>query len=110
MKIYWRVGEKPTGPYRSFQTRSWPTAYYEDGKVAFQIYPAVPKTSYDPSIKETEILIVSVADYVGNVFTWRRLKARPFGLTQAKKLAQEFVDQWGDTLRNRNIAIVDVIS
>ena len=28
MKYKWKVAEPPTGRYRSFYTRGWPTAYY----------------------------------------------------------------------------------
>lgn len=34
MKIRWEVGAAPTGPYRSFQRRAWPSAYYEGDKPA----------------------------------------------------------------------------
>lgn len=27
--IYWKVDPAPTGRYRSFQRRNWPTAYYK---------------------------------------------------------------------------------
>ena len=28
MKLIWKVGEAPTGRYRSFFKRSWPLAYF----------------------------------------------------------------------------------
>lgn len=37
-KIKWKVGEKPTGMYRAFQSREWPTACYVVGdRYAFSI-------------------------------------------------------------------------
>lgn len=27
--LYWKVAPEPTGPYRSFQTRAWPIAYFD---------------------------------------------------------------------------------
>lgn len=36
MRIKWRVGEKPTGPYRSFFFRSWPTGWV-NGHLVFAI-------------------------------------------------------------------------
>ena len=37
MKIKWRVGSRPTGRYRSFEMRSWPSAEYEDGRYCASI-------------------------------------------------------------------------
>jgi len=34
INLRWRVGEVPTGPYRAFAHRSWPAAYYRDGRLA----------------------------------------------------------------------------
>lgn len=37
-KIKWRVQPAPTGRYRSFDRRGWPTAEYEDGSYCASIY------------------------------------------------------------------------
>lgn len=38
MKTKWRVHAAPTGQYRSFQYRSWPSLEYEDGQLAASIH------------------------------------------------------------------------
>ena len=49
-KIKWRVQPAPTGRYRSFDRRGWPSAEYSDGQLAASIrcedayYPAHAKT------------------------------------------------------------------
>ena len=34
IKLKWKVMPQPTGPYKSFQPRGWPQAYYPDGNIA----------------------------------------------------------------------------
>lgn len=91
-KLKWTVGEAPTGLYRSFFKRSWPTAQI-DGRMAISLscdddyIPANVKTG-----KHAEIAI-RVADYrEGRSFTWRTLKARAATLAEAKEISQRFVD------------------
>lgn len=39
-KLTWRVDPAPTGPYRSFSHRAWPSADYPNGKTAACIISA----------------------------------------------------------------------
>lgn len=34
MKLFWKVGDKPTGRYRSFDKRSWPVAWWGKPELA----------------------------------------------------------------------------
>lgn len=52
MKVKWKVAEVPTGRYRSFDTRGWPTASYEDGSFAGSIY-CTSNEAYVPSRVKT---------------------------------------------------------
>jgi hypothetical protein len=37
LKIKWKVADAPTGRYRSFQSRSWPSASVNDKQVAYVV-------------------------------------------------------------------------
>lgn len=93
VKIVWKVGDEPTGRYRSFQHRSWPVATFgRDGPMAAMLVPVEPM-SYSPHIAETTELRIKVADYSmkDESFTWRRLKATVIGVTAAKELYLRFL-------------------
>lgn len=91
MSIVWRVGEKPTGPYRSFQNRFWPSAQYRGHPIAALYCEIEP--SYSPRVAEAHELIVRVADWRKSpweCWEWRTLKARPVGVKAAKELVSRF--------------------
>lgn len=80
--IYWRVDPAPTGRYRSFQRREWPTAWYKDAnKPAFFLECA---DDYEPQAVKTRLhapIYVVVCHHnhpkAGN--SWARLRMRePF--------------------------------
>lgn len=106
-KLKWRVGEKPTGRYKSFQKRSWPSAEYPDGKMAVMLYAANGE-GYWPNLAETSTIEIRVADYQGNGFCWMILKRQVVGVKQAKLVAQEFVDKHYGVLRDNTRSIIDV--
>ena len=94
VKLIWKVGEKPTGAYRSFQKRGWPTAYWPDGEMTGFIFS---DKSYTPKLaREGQNL---------NLEVWvkfpkgpnRRLKARASTLKEAKELLEAFIE------RNSNV-------
>ena len=96
VKLKWKVSEAPTGHYKSFANRSWPTADLEDGRVAFHLYS---EDEYVPALvkegKHTEI-VISVADWSEkkNTFVWKRLKRRAKTLNEAKEIAKEFAEKF----------------
>jgi len=93
LKIKWKVAAAPTGRYRSFQHRSWPSAYvgdsqiayvvckYTDGGAIFADYNARLAKNVSEGFAPAE-LIVKIADYNGDPlnpnanFSWKQLKAR----------------------------------
>lgn len=102
VKFVWVVGTEPTGRYRSFERRSWPTAHYahKDKEPAAQIYC---EDSYVPRLVKTgqhaELKVV-IYDYsvpsnttTGSGFTRRALKQRFKTLAEAKKAAEDFLVQ-----------------
>lgn len=97
MKIVWKVTEAPTGRYRSFERRSWPTAYYgsTDGKPAAFLecedayVPARVREGAHAPIK----VIVLHHNHPEAGKSWKHfvLKERAPTLDRAKQMAEEFL-------------------
>lgn len=88
--IKWKVGDKPTGRFRTFQDRSWPMASRGDNVLA-AIYP-VEKESYSARVAETTEVVIHVADHRQQPWVWRRLVCRHRGVTSAKAAVQSFFE------------------
>ena len=84
MKLKWKVDPEPTGRYRSFEGRAWPSAEYVDGRLAAFIVcsedyrPRYVKTGNHPE------LAVKLYDYSGAERVTKVLKARFATLAEAK--------------------------
>lgn len=97
IKLTWRVGVAPTGQYRSFERRAWPSADYKNGKAAAFMSHA---DSYEPSLhKDAEGLGIKlhVAVWVlqddGHwVFKWRVLNKRATSIKEGKEIMEEFLN------------------
>lgn len=112
MKITWRVEPEPVGLYRSFSTRAWPIAHYEDGSCAFRI-TCDTENEYDGSYTahkartgEHPPLTVWFADYsegrnIG--WRWRKLKQRATSLKEAKSMCKKFGEQCAWAFAQRSI-------
>lgn len=97
MKIVWKVADAPTGRYRSFERRGWPTAYYDstDGKAAAFLecedayVPACVREGAHAPIK----VVVLHHNHPEAGRSWKRfvLKARAATLDQAKQMVAEFL-------------------
>jgi hypothetical protein len=99
IKLKWRVMERPTGRYGSFQKRGWPIADYTDGRIAVQLRCEHEYTPQRARAVDGLVLTVIVADWsspsntrTGEGFTWRTLKQRAVSLTEAKLLAARFLN------------------
>lgn len=98
-KLKWRVAEAPTGPYRSFSHRSWPSADYPDGNIAGFItcddsyVPAQAKAGTHPPLH------VYVSSYAtaeqreagAGTFTNRHMKATFATLPEAKAALERYL-------------------
>lgn len=93
MKIIWKVDPKPTGRYRSFQQRQWPTAWCRDQLVAQLI--SVEGEAYWPKIGEDTLLKVYVYDYREGPQNRKTMvmKVRPVGVKNAKILVKGFYER-----------------
>ena len=100
VKLKWRVGEKPTGPYRSFHQRSWPTAWYGPDDQLVAALDCEDGRGYWPNEAETAVLIVRVFDYRDGAVGRKsaQLKGRPVGVKAAKALVQRFFEINSDWL------------
>lgn len=95
MKLKWKVDPPPTGRWRSFECRGWPTAEYEDGTIAAHIRC---EDAYIPSlVKEGRHapLIIIIYDYSkpnGNC-PWTRMKLmKPAAtLREAKERVKQYL-------------------
>jgi hypothetical protein len=96
-KLKWKVMDAPTGRYRSFERRGWPSASFGDDEAAFHLTceddyrPADVKTG---NHKEINIRVADRSEQIpGSAsFTWKKLKKCAKTLDEAKHVAQEFFD------------------
>lgn len=94
----WKVASEPTGRYRSFEKRDWPTAYWPNEKPAFKIYcddAYTPRRARGESAHgELKVMVAHHKDEGG--FEWKMLKKRAATLVEAKQLAEDFIKQFPD--------------
>jgi len=96
-RLWWKVGDAPVGRYRSFDHRSWPSAYFDKKHDLAAAYLSC-EDSYAPwRVREGKHgpIIIRVADW--NVskerhgaFEWRRLKKEAKTLEEAKEIVLDF--------------------
>ena len=84
MKYRWKVSPEPTGRYRSFEKRSWPTAWYANGEIAASISCDDDYRPVDAREGKHGPLTVAVADHSEEKWKWRRMKQRFSTLTEAR--------------------------
>jgi hypothetical protein len=95
MKLKWKVAEAPTGRYRSFEKRGWPSAYYVDNgnNAAVAIYCEDEYRPENVKIGKHAVLEVRIADWsVEHAFKWRTLKQRFATLQEAKETVTKFLE------------------
>ena len=95
-KLKWVVSEVPTGRYRSFQKREWPTCYYEKGwkPAAFIRCDSEYRPDEIPGgnhLPLTVILCHHRHPEAGN--SWKRLRMKTFfsTLALAKQAVKEYL-------------------
>ena len=90
----WKVDPEPTGRYRSFKRRGWPTAYYSDDRIAASINCEEPYNTQRAKSGNHSPLILRIAVYNGGSFVWRRVKGEFKTLEDAKKRFEELVEKF----------------
>ena len=98
LKLIWKVDEKPTGKFRSFERRGWPSADYENGNFAVEILCGSEYVPADVREGKHGPLTLRIADYSrpSNVATgagWTAVKSKnQFAtLKEAKAAAVEIL-------------------
>ena len=96
IKLKWQVAPAPTGRYRSFEKRGWPSADYETGQPAITLYCDTGYSASAAKSGEHGEITVAIAVWreregLSPTFDWRRLKARFSTLQAAKEAAELFI-------------------
>jgi hypothetical protein len=97
VKLKWRVAPAPTGRYRSFDKRGFPSAEYPDGRPAAMLEC---EESYKATFARNgghKPVAVCVADYSkgGGRFTWRKLLVEFASIDYAKEMAARAIARNG---------------
>lgn len=101
IKLKWKLPDAPTGRFRSFDKRGWPSATYKGtDKMAAMISCALAynaSLARDPVLHNGTLLELTVllADYTrvehGGSWKWRTLKQRFNTLAAAKDAAEKYL-------------------
>jgi hypothetical protein len=94
-KVVWRVAEAPTGMYRSFEHRAWPSGTYTGtDEPAVHLMCADDYVPRHIKTGQHAELTVRVADHSAKPrWQWRTLKRRCKTLQEAKELVETFLAQ-----------------
>lgn len=92
MKLKWKVNEKPSGTYSSFQKRMWPDAYFNN-EIMVSITCADGYEPRNVKIGNHAPVKINVTDRRKQYFVWRTLKGEFSTLKEAKEVAQKFFDK-----------------
>jgi hypothetical protein len=98
LKITWKVAEAPSGRFRSFQDRAWPSATYADGQSALHITCVDDYRPKQVKLGQHAELSVNIAVYPEtreagkSAFEWKRLKAKFATLAEAKAGGENFLN------------------
>lgn len=98
MKIKWKVSPAPTGRYRSFEHRSWPTGYYDSKEQKPAVFLSC-KVDYRPHLVKVgdhppiTIIVLNHQD-PESLPGWKRMQLTipATTLAEAKERAQAFLD------------------
>lgn len=98
IKYRWKVAPEPTGRYRSFEARGWPTAETSDGALICTIFCRDPYRPRQVALGQHGELTVRVRFACDNPITqgrfrWVTLKRRCGTLAEAKHLFESFLLQ-----------------
>jgi hypothetical protein len=98
MKLIWKVDPEPTGPYKSFLSRGWPSAEL-GGELVLQIF-CPEKDDYTPAKargdrthKPLRVRVTDRRQPVGApiLWQWRTIKGEFATLAEAKEAGKKFL-------------------
>jgi len=97
--IKWKASEPPSGRFRSFSTRAWPSAEYANGDPAVSIYSTDEYRPADAKSGQHAPLTVMIADWglspeekaKRGAFVWRKMKGEFKTLAEAKAAAEKLL-------------------
>lgn len=102
IKLTWRVAPEPTGRYRSFERRAWPSAEYKNGACAAYMSheesyePSVHRNATDLSIK-LHVAVWGLTEGGKWGFRWRVLNKRASSIKEGKQIMEDFLNGVGKT-------------
>jgi hypothetical protein len=97
--VKWKASEPPSGRFRSFSTRAWPSAEYANGDPAVSIYSTDEYRPADAKSGQHAPLTVMIADWglspeekaKRGAFVWRKMKGEFKTLAEAKAAAEKLL-------------------
>ncbi len=101
-KIRWRLGEMPTGRYKSFSNRAWPSAYYSGtGRAAVRLCSDIGYSASRVKNQQHGPIDIYIAVYAKTeearrergAFSWWKMSKPAETLEEAKRRAQEYLDE-----------------
>ena len=107
MKLKWHVAEAPTGQYRSFSKRGWPTATFigpnGQEELAFFLSCVSEYVPKNVKIGHHEPIKIIVLDRRENEKSWsqRAFTSRASTLAEAKERCQKFFDDHPEYFVNK---------
>lgn len=99
VKLKWYVQPAPTGRYRSFERRGFPSADYANLPKELAAVRLHCKDCYIPSdvkIGNHSEIVISIAFWHEDTqgFDWKQLKTKAKTLKEAKELAEDFINKY----------------
>ena len=73
MKYKWIVDIEPSGRYRSFEKRGFPSAEYENGQIAAHMVCEDRYIPSDVKIGKHKLITLRIADHSFSPWKWRKL-------------------------------------
>lgn len=97
VKLKWYVQPAPTGRYRSFAPRGFPSADYKNLSRPYAAVLLHCKDDYIPSSvkigKHSEITIrIAIWEEQGRGFDWVKLEQTAKTVSEAKQIAEDFIN------------------
>lgn len=111
LRLKWKMADAPTGRYRAFEKRGWPSLMYtdaaEEGTIAAMLrcnisyHTRVAESGEHPPIT-VHIAFFRINERGIETFDWRKLKKEFANLEEAKAAAEKYVRE-NPSIRPRDL-------